>query len=138
YLLVDDIREYGRMGFIVDSIDEIVNSSDVIRLEEMLEDNFSLDNLTVEDELGKKMGKVNGYTVEPSSFVIQQLQVRRGLLQGINDTGFLVNRSQVVEITHKKIVVKSTIKKIRQAVEVVPLEYVNPFRSAPQPEQPQS
>lgn len=138
YLLVDDIREYGRMGFIVDSIDEIVTSNDVIRLEELLEDNFTLDNLTVEDELGKKLGKINGYTVESNSFVIQQLQVRRGFLQGINDTGFLINRTQVVEITHKKIIVKSTLKKIKQEKEVAPLEYVNPFRQAPQPEQPHS
>lgn len=138
YLLIDDIREYGRMGFIINSIDELVLSSDVVRLEELLEDNFTLNHLMVEDELGKRLGKVSGYTVESNSFVIQQLQVRRGFLQGINDTGFLINRKQVVEITHKKIIVKSTLKNIKQEKDVAPLEYVNPFRQAPQPEQPQS
>ena len=82
--------------------------------------------------------RLSGYTVESNSFVIQQLQVRRGFLQGINDTGFLINRKQVVEITHKKIIVKSTLKNIKQEKDVAPLEYVNPFRQAPQPEQPQS
>lgn len=137
YLLVDDIREYGRMGFIIDSADEFVTPQDIIRLEELLDDAFSLDNITVEDQTGQKLGKVSDYTVEASSFVIQQLQVRRGLLKALNDTGLLINRSQIVEITNKKIIVKSTLKKIRQQVEVAPLEYVNPFRStSPQVDQP--
>lgn len=136
YLLVDDVREYGHLGLIIDSIDELVSTGDIIKLDEIVSLNFQLVGLVVIDEQQRKLGKVKDFSVETGGFVIQQLQVEPGFFKGISDTGLLINRSQVVDVSHARIVVKSTAKKIAEPVEVQDdLEYVNPFRRpAPQPE----
>jgi hypothetical protein len=40
---------------------------------------------------------VDDYTLDTSDFVIQQLNVKRGLFKSITDTGLLIDRSQIVE-----------------------------------------
>lgn len=134
-LLMSDVREFGDIGMIVDSSDEFVGSEDVIKLKPLYALHFTVVNKPVVDEHHKKIGKVEDYTVDVDSFVIQQLAVRRPLLQSLNDTELLVHRSQIVEINDDEIVIKSG--ELKQP-EVVPQEgrhYVNPFRqTSPQPE----
>ncbi|MEO6109657.1 MAG: hypothetical protein ABIP50_01435 [Candidatus Saccharimonadales bacterium] len=138
FLLTDDIREMGNLGMIIDSSEELIGISDVIKIEKLLRIAFQVIGKPVIDEHKHKLGKVEDYTVETGSFVIQQLNVKRGLIKGINDTGLLIHRSQITEINNKAIIVKSTRKKSAEPVmEPVKHEYVNPFRGAnvPQPEQ---
>jgi uncharacterized protein YrrD len=138
FLRTDDIREMGTIGMIIDSTDELVGLHDVIKLEKLHELNFKLVGMPVIDTHKHKLGKVDDYTIETGGFVIQQLNVKRGILKGITDTGLLIHRSQIVEINDNAIVVKSTKKTSPEPVmEAVRHEYVNPFRgtaAAPQPE----
>jgi uncharacterized protein YrrD len=135
YLRVNEIREVSSIGMIIDSNDEIVTRDDVISLENVLNMNFQLIGLTVIDEMKHKLGKVEDYTLETGDFVIQQLHIKRGLLRGLTDTGLLIHRSQVVEITDTQIVVKTTAKKVARPIEAATRhEYVNPFRQSPQPD----
>jgi len=139
FLRVADIREMGGVGMIIDSSDELLGLDDVIKVKELYELGFKLIGMNVVDEHKKKLGKVDNYTIETGSFVIQQLNVRRGILQGLTDTGLLVHRSQITNINNTTITVKSTAKKIHTAEPVMQAtrhEYVNPFRQpSPQPEQ---
>lgn len=138
FLRVDDIRELSAVGMIIDSSDELLALDDVIKIKQLHELDFKLIGMPVVDEHKKKLGKVDDYTVETGSFVIEQLNLRHGILRGITDTGLLIHRSQIVEINDNAIIVKSTAKKISVApvIEAVRHEYVNPFRSpAPQPDQ---
>lgn len=136
FLLTDDIREMSGMGMIVDSSDEFIGLDDVIKIKQLHDLGFSLIGMNVVDDHKHKLGKVEDYTVETGSFVIQQLNVKRGILRAIADTGQLVHRSQIKEITDRTIIVKSTAKKLLDPVkEAVRHEYVNPFRSpSPTPE----
>lgn len=134
-LLMNDIREIGDMGMIIDSSDEFVGSEDVIKLKPLYDLHFSVVDKQVLDENHKKIGKVADYILDVDSFVIQQLSVKRPLLQSLNDTELLVHRSQIIEINDHEIIIKSG----EHAQPVVTKEpsrhYVNPFRqSAPQPE----
>jgi uncharacterized protein YrrD len=138
FLRVADIRETGGIGMIVDSADEFIGLSDVIKLEELYTLGFPLVGMKVVDEHRRKLGKVEDYTLETGSFVIQQLHIKRGILQGITYTGLLVHRSQIFEINDAHIVVKGNDSKVKTPAtpRMRAPEYVNPFRNpAPTTEQ---
>ncbi|CAN5369524.1 hypothetical protein BH10PAT4_BH10PAT4_3370 [soil metagenome] len=134
-LLTDDIRELSSIGMIVDSNDEFIGLNDVIKVEELFELGFSVIGMTVIDETNHKLGKVDDYSVDTQSFVIQQLNVKRGIIKGLTETELLIHQSQIVEINDKQIIVHTTAKKLEPVMESVRRTYTNPFRpSSAQPE----
>ena len=138
FLRVADIREMSGIGMIIDGNDELIGLDDVIKIKKLYELGFTLIGMNVIDETNKKLGKVDGYTVETNSFVVEQLNVRHGIFRRITDTGLLINRSQIIEVTDTTITVKTTAKKLNAVQPVMQAqkrEYINPFRQpAPQTE----
>lgn len=136
-LVTDDIREFGSLGIIINSSDDFVELGDVIKIEKTHELGFKLIGMQVIDERKHKLGKVEDYTLDSKSFVIQQLRVNRGILRGLTETNLTIHRSQIVKIDNQKIVVKTTAKRLVEPIkQAVDREYVNPFRNpAPQTEQ---
>lgn len=129
FIRTNDIREYGRLGMIIDSNDELIGLNDVINIKKVHSLNFNLIGLNVIDEHKRKLGKVGDYTLDTGDFLIQQLNVRRGFLKGLTDTGFLVNRTQIIEINNTTIVIKApTIKSAEPVMNATRKEFVNPFR----------
>lgn len=128
YIRAVDIREISDLGAIVDSNDEIVEAGDVIKIDELEKLNFNLNGMTVMDEQRKKIGKIIDYTVDMSSFYIQQLTVKRPLLRRLNDTELLIHRTQIIEINNDTIVVHSQAKAPEPERAEVIGSYVNPFR----------
>lgn len=136
FIRTEDIREYGRLGMIIDSSDELLALDDVIKIKQLYELRFSLVGIKVIDENKRKLGKVEDFTLDTDDFVIQQINVRRGFLMGITDTGFLVNRSQIVEISDDYVVVKSpSVKSAEPVMQAIRGDFVNPFRSPQKPQQ---
>lgn len=132
---VADVRELSDIGMIIDSNDEFIGVDDVIKIHELYELGFSLVGMNVTDETGHKLGKVDDYSLDSNSFVIQQLSVGRGLIKSLTDTSLLIHRSQIVEINDNHIVVRTTAKKLKSAARADRHPFVNPFRpSSPQPE----
>jgi len=139
FLRTADIREFGRLGMIIDSNDEIVGLEDVLKIEELYNLGFPLIGMPVLDEHKHRLGKVNDYTLDTTEFAIEQLNVNRGFIKGFNDTGLLIHRSQIVEINDKAIVVKSTAgKSVEPIMESMRGEFVNPFRKPAQGSQPET
>lgn len=136
FLRTADIREYGRLGMIVNGNDDLIGLEDVIEVHKLYDLKFSLVGLQVIDENKRKLGKVIDFTLETDSFFIQQLSVRRGFLKGITDTGLLINRTQIIEINDTSIIVKSpSIKKAEPVMQSMRAEFVNPFKNTqPHPE----
>nr|HMM62069.1 PRC-barrel domain-containing protein [Candidatus Saccharibacteria bacterium] len=85
-LLVSDIRELGKLGMIIDSSDEFVELDDVVAIKKVSDLNFKLIGMAVIDETKRKLGKVEDYSIDTDSFVIQQLHVKRGLLKSLSET----------------------------------------------------
>lgn len=129
-LLTADIRELGKLGMIIDSSDEFVEPNDVVSVAKIRDLNFKLIGLPVIDEMRHKLGKVEDYSVDTDSYILQHLHVKRGLLKSLSETELVIHRSQIVEINDNNIVVKTTAKKLEPVV-VKPeqLSYINPFRS---------
>lgn len=128
-LRVVDIRELSDIGMIVDSSDEFIGLDDVIAVRQVYDIDFGLLGMHVKDERGNKLGKVNDYTVEIGSFVIQQLIVKKPLMKSINADELTIHRSQITEITNEYITVKSAESK-PGPVKTMSRDYVNPFRSS--------
>lgn len=129
FIRTADIREYGRLGMIIDSTDEIIGVSDVIKIENLYKLGFPLIGLTVIDDQKRRLGKVDDYTLETNSYVIQQLHVRRGFLKGISDTGLIIGRSQILEINDTNIVVRSpSVPVAAPVMNAIRGEFINPLR----------
>ena len=139
-LRVADIREIGPLGIIIDSVDELISLTDVIKIQALYEMDFSLDNIKIIDERKRTIGKIIGYTIEAESFIIQQLRVKRPLLKSFGDVELLIHRSQIIDVSRKTITVKTpTIRHTQPLTEPVQT-FENPFRKAqsPQPSPSQS
>lgn len=124
-----DVRELSRIGMIIDSNDEFIGVDDVIAIQKLYKLNFNLVGMSVIDESGRKLGKVDNYSLDASSFVIQQLNVSPNIIKSIVHTALLIHRSQIVEINDHQIIVRSTAKKLEPIPQKNDLSYINPFRS---------
>lgn len=134
-LRIADVREFSDLGIIVDSSDEFVSPSDIIKLGDIYNLRFTLEGKTVVDEKHHKLGKVIGYTLETGGFLIQQLNVRRPFLKSLNENELLIHRTQIIEINDKEIVVHGSQKVAPAPVaQAVRTAYVNPFRKHTQVE----
>lgn len=132
YLRVADIREMGSLGLIVDSSDEFVEPDDIVTQKDIYDLGYELAGKQVMTTRKKKLGKVSNYVIDIDSFTIEQLVVKRPLLQSFNDDELLVHRGQIVEVNDTTIVVKSGDAKGKAAA-APSRHYVNPFRqTAPQ------
>lgn len=128
-LRINDIREMSDIGMIIDSSDEILAADDVIKIKEVLDLNFDLVDMPVRDSRGRKVGRVSDYSLEADSFVIQQIVVKRPLIQSLNDSELLIGRSQIKEITDEMIIVETGEAKIEPTKQSA-RHYSNPFRAA--------
>lgn len=134
FVRTDDIREYGRIGMIINASDELIGLDDVIQIKKVHSLKFKLIGMHVIDDQKRKLGKVDDYTLETGNFLIQQLNVHRGFIKGITDTGLLINRSQIIEINNEAIIVKApSVKSAEPVMEAIRGEFTNPFR-APKPQ----
>lgn len=130
-----DVRELSDIGMIIDSSDEFIGVKDVININKIYDLGFKLIGMNVIDETKHKIGKVEDYSLDASGFVIQQLNVKRGLVKNLTDTGLLIHRSQIVEINDHFIIVRTTAKRPQPVMEAERHSFINPFRSSsPQPE----
>lgn len=129
YLRTDDARELSDIGFIIDSIDDFVAYSDVIKLREIIDLHFYLDGIRVINENRQRIGKVTDYTIDVDNFTVQQLTVKRPLLSRFSDTELLVHRSQITDISNDAITIHSEAEIPEHTAITAPGSYVNPFRS---------
>lgn len=134
-VLTNDIREVGEIGIIVDSNDELVPQADVVKIQKLDKLDFHLIDMQVIDDKKTKLGKIYDYSIDPLTFTIHQLFVKRPLLKSLQTSNLIINRSQIAEINNKAIVVHSATLKQRPQPAVVSQHFVNPFRSpAPRPD----
>lgn len=128
------IREYSRYGMVIDSIDELVEPDDVIKIANVLKLNFNLVGLKVETKKGSKLGKVSDYIVTNDNFTVQQIIVKRPLIKSFMDPELTIPRKEIVEVTDYKIIIKDEEKVIKEKAEkedFIP-NFVNPFRKSEQ------
>ena len=131
YMMSSSIREYSSYGIVIDDVEELVVSSDVVHLADILEYNFSLIGMKVESRKGSKLGKIIDFTVDSDNFEVQQLIVKRPIIKSLMDPELTIARKEIVEVTNDKIIIKDEEKKLKEKAtkeDFVP-NFVNPFRN---------
>lgn len=134
-LLTKDIREISDIGMIIDSSDELISEQDVVKVQKLLKLAFKLIDMNVIDDKKTKLGKVFDYALDPLTFTIHQLYVKRPLLKSLQTSDLIISRRQIAEINNKAIIVHSATLKQRPKPASVNEHFVNPFRApAPRPQ----
>ena len=128
------VREYSNFGLVIDSTEELVKDEDIVKISKVLELNFSLLGLKVETKKGSKLGKILDFTVTEDNFSVQQIIVKRPTVKSFFDSELVVPRTEIVEVTDYKIIVRDEEKVIKERAlkeDFVP-NFVNPFRKTEQ------
>lgn len=108
-LLPQDIRQLSPQGVLVDSDESLADPPDVIRVAPLVENAFELAGIRVITDVGRAVGRVETYTINPEDFLVQKLHVRRPVWQSLMGASAVVDRQQVVDVTPKQVVVKDTV-----------------------------
>jgi sporulation protein YlmC with PRC-barrel domain len=111
-----EIRDFIAKGLVVNDHDSLTHPDDMVRLKETIDTQFDLIGKSVITEGKKKLGKVADYAVDESSYYIQKLYVNPTILKGLTSEQFLIDRSQIIEITNKNIVVMDATVPSKSAV----------------------
>jgi len=132
-LPINSVREFSRAGMIIDSIDELVDGEEVIRIRDILNLNFSLPGLKVVSVSKSKLGKVSDYIVNSDSWDIHQLIVQRPIMKALLDPELIIPRSEIVEVNDYQVVVKDEHSKLQQPTTSahpanLASDFINPFR----------
>ena len=94
---------------------------------------FELTGINVVDDHKHRLGRVENYTLDPESFLIQQLYLKPGVMKSLSVSHLTVSRNQIIAIDNSKITVKSPTvreKAVQKAVRPAPVpgNFENPFR----------
>lgn len=130
FLETASVREFSKMGMIVDSDEEFVEQGDVIKLKEMIELGFTLENMKVLSKKKTMLGRVEDFIVTTDDFRVMQLIIKRPIYKSLIDPELVIGRSEIHEINDTEIIVKSeesTIMEKSGALDFVP-NFVNPFK----------
>lgn len=106
-VFTDDIRESSLDGFVIDGMKNLVPlDSNLIRLQKIINLNFKIDELNVQDGDGKKVGKIREYIFSDSSFEITKIHIaEKSLKSKLLDKIISVKRSQIVKLSNKRMIV---------------------------------
>ena len=130
FLEASSVREFSKMGMIVDSDEEFVEKDDVIKLKETIDLGFSLNNMKVVSKKKAMLGRIEDFIINTEDFQIMQLIVKRPIYKALIDPELVIGRSDIHGINDSEIIIKSeegTIMKKSGTLDFVP-NFVNPFK----------
>lgn len=112
-VLVDqDIRDVIPQGIVVNDADVLADPSDLVRLQKTMKLNFELIGKKVVTVDKERIGKVSDFAVETSSMFIKKIYVSQSILKSFTGGNLGVDRTQIVEITDKKVVIRELAQKV--------------------------
>lgn len=118
-LLYQDIRDVVKQGLIVNDHDVLSDPKDLVRLKELMQINFELIGKRVATVSKSKLGKVSDYATEVETMYVQKLYVSQSLVKSFSGGTLSIDRTQIVEITNRKIVVQDLLKPEKGAAPAV-------------------
>src|SRR5258708_6528464 len=112
-LLSQDIRDLTKRGFIADDHSVLADPEDLVRLQDILHMDFQLLKKPVVTTAKEKVGKVSDYAAETSSMYLQKLYVARPFWKSLTGGPLSVDRTQVAEVTNRKIIINELVRPTR-------------------------
>ena len=115
-LLERDVRQLGREGIIVNDVDVLSDPDDLIRLQPAIKRHLNLIGLTVVSESDQRIGRVENFSINMDHAIIQKLYVRPGFIKSLTMSSLTIDRSQIVDVQPKKVVVRDANVKARSSL----------------------
>lgn len=111
-LLCQDIRDIVHGGFLIDDHEKLVEASELVRLKDIIDLHFEILGKTIETTSKEKVGRVGDYAVETNSMYIQKLYAARSIFKSLIGGSLSIDRSQVIEITDKRVIINDLEKRV--------------------------
>jgi len=105
-LLSQDIRDVIVQGFVVNDHNSLSEPGELVRLRDIMNIRFELLGKQVVTTAKQKLGKVVDYATDLDSMYIQKLYVAPPMYKNLTGGNLGVDRTQIVEIGDKKIIVQ--------------------------------
>ncbi len=120
-IMARDIREIAREGLVIDSLDDIEDPSEIVRLKTVIDKQYKPVGASVMTQSGTKLGKVDDFAIDTLSYKIQKLYLKQSLLKNLLLNNLVVDRAQIIDVTPQTIIVKDAIitKPIKKATQVL-------------------
>jgi sporulation protein YlmC with PRC-barrel domain len=109
-LVYQDIRELLPQGFVVDDHDVLSSPDELVRLKDLIDMNFQLIGMQVVTNGKEKLGKVADFATEVETMFIQKFYVSQSVFKTFTGGQLSVDRSQIIEITNKKVVIQDPLR----------------------------
>jgi uncharacterized protein YrrD len=104
-LLYQDIRDFIQQGFVVNDHDILAEPTELVRLKDVLDLRFELLGKQVTTTNKDKLGKVADYSTDITTMFVQKIYVAQSILKNLAGGNLGIDRTQIVEITDRKIIV---------------------------------
>jgi uncharacterized protein YrrD len=105
-LLYQDIRDVIVQGFVVNDQDVLADPGELVRLTEVINIHFDVLGKQVVTTKKEKLGKVIDFAAETTTMYIQKLYLAQSMFKNLTGGNLGIDRTQIVEITDKKIIVQ--------------------------------
>ena len=117
-LLTQDIRDRVRNGFVINDHEVLADPEELVRLQSVLKLQFALIGKPVVTVNKKRLGKINDYAVDDTALYVQKIYVGQSIVKSLTGGNLSIDRSQIIEITDRKIVVQDPLKGVKSTVPV--------------------
>ncbi len=111
-LVAQDVRDVLPQGIVVNDEDVLTAAGELVRLQKVINLNFELMGKHVVTTSKQKLGKVNDYATETNSLIVKKLYITQSLLKSFSGGNLGIDRTQIVEITDRQIVVNDIHAKV--------------------------
>jgi sporulation protein YlmC with PRC-barrel domain len=118
-LLSSDVREFIPQGLAVDNFEKLSEANELIRLQEVLELRFELIGKPVITDSKRRVGKVSDYAMDTSSFFVKKFYVSQPVYKTLSGGQLSIDRTQIVEITNKRVLVRDVDEKIGSIIPAI-------------------
>ncbi len=109
-LLYQDIRDVMPQGLVVNDHEVLSETHDLVRLQDIIKLGFNLIGKPVVTVSKDKVGKVSDYATEVETMYIQKLYVSQPLLKSLTSGSLSIDRSQIIEITSRRIIIADLLQ----------------------------
>lgn len=112
-LVAGEVRDIIDRGIVVNDHEVLSPLDDLVRLKETIEIDFELLGKAVTTESGKRLGKVTDFAVESEALIVKKIYVGQSLLKNFSGGTLSIDRTQIIEITDKRIIVEEPTDKAK-------------------------
>jgi len=118
-LVTSEIRDIIDHGIVVNDHDALSQADELVRLKDLIKLSFDVLGKPVETVSKERLGKVNDYAADDQTLYIQKLYVGQSILKSLSGGQLSVDRTNIVEITNKKIVIQEILRPTKAGVPAI-------------------